>query len=133
MCTVVNVLNENTFASTSPLLQPRKSISRTTDYGQRYGKEFFDMFLRLRVATLITDYGLQTTDYGRGGSRNYGIMEIELRFATPRQRDFGFAGQQTTDNGRGGSRSHGITELQSHGSTELWKLRQDNESCGACQ
>ena len=41
------------------------------------------MFLRLRVATLITDYGLQTTDYGRGGSRNYGIMEIELRFATP--------------------------------------------------
>ena len=66
MCTVVNVLNENTFASTSPLLQPRKSVSRTTDYGQRHGKEFFDMFLR-------------------------------LRFATPRQRDFGFAGQQVNE------------------------------------
>ena len=36
---------------------------------------------------------------GRGGSRNYGITEIELRFATPdnkttRQRDLGFARQR---------------------------------------
>ena len=98
---MVNVLNENTFASTSPLLQPRKSVSRTTDYGQRYGKEFFDMFFRLRVAMPrqrdLGFAGQQTTDNGRGGSRshgitdlrNYGIMELwnyGITEATPRQR-----------------------------------------------
>ena len=93
MCTVVNVLNENTFASTSPLLQPRKSVSRTTDYGQWYGKEFFDMFLRLRIATPrqrdLGYAGQQTTDNESGGNRSHGITELRIygiMEASPRQR-----------------------------------------------
>ena len=42
-CDLVNMLNENTFASTSPLLQPRKSVIWTTDSGLRNGKEFFEI------------------------------------------------------------------------------------------
>ena len=66
MCTEVNALNEKTFVSTSSLLQPCKSVSRTTDYSM--GKSSLTYF-RLRVATLITDNG-------RGSSRKYGTTDL---------------------------------------------------------
>ena len=74
VCTVVNVLNEKTFASTSPLLQPRKSVIRTTDYG--VGKSSLTYFeLCCQKTKVVRQKRNAKQDYELAGSRNYGFTE----------------------------------------------------------
>ena len=77
----VNTLNEKTFASTSPLLQPRKSVIRTTDYG--VGKSSLTYFeLCCQKTKVVRQKRNAKQDYELAGSRNYGLMELQSHGTT---------------------------------------------------
>ena len=72
------------------------------------------------TTTLQKDNGLQTTDYGRGGSRNYGITESrKLSFALLRQDNETLASPDNRQRTTVGAAA-GTADLRNHGSTELW-------------
>ena len=81
VCIAVNTLNEKTFASTSPLLQPRKSVIRTTDYG--VGKSSLTYFeLCCQKTKVVRQKRNAKQDYELAGSRNYGLMELQSHGTT---------------------------------------------------